>query len=87
MTDTLKDRAGKFRENCICPADAFDMDMLVIRVRDLLAEIKWARENPPFPKEEKRTYASQVRFDMARRSEIRGWQSFADHLLSCLEEK
>lgn len=63
--DTLKDRAEKFRQ------DNKRQDFVL--KDDLIAEIHWARENPP----------PEYGIDLQDNRED-GWQSFADHLFECL---
>lgn len=63
-------------------AEAFGLDNQrqdFVLKKDLIAEIEWARENPPHNKE-----ATPASANYERRV---GWQSFADHLLQCLGEK
>lgn len=73
MTDTLKGRAEKFRGKHRRESDLEIMPF--IDRMDLIAEILWARENPP-------DFDSFM--DEQEENCIRGWQSFADHILNCL---
>lgn len=71
--DTLKQRAEKFRKKHSHDNNlAFDMD-------DLIAEIEWARENPPEMVDNWYWHSKE-----AKENGRLYWEAFADHLLACL---
>lgn len=70
MTDPHSARAKAFRGRWLFPWGRGDFEQA------LLAEIKWARENPPD--------IGGMGYDTKKDYGLAYWQSFADHLLACL---
>lgn len=82
LNPTLQKRAEKFRDkwgwdNRLKTMGRVSFDIFP----DLIAEIRFARENPPI------IYTSNDSPSDAGAVFDNGWLAFADHLLSCLGEK